>query len=192
MRDCDRASPMSQRPTLFTIGHSTHPIATFLALLNAHKIALLIDVRSYPSSRRWPQFNQTELQRSLEAAGIGYRWCPALGGRQTSKRVDSPHSAWEHPAFRAYADYTETPEFETGLKELMLAAREVRTAIMCSEGLWWRCHRRIISDHLTTHGWEVIHLLPEAKLTTHALPEFATVTDDRIVYDGGQRSLKLQ
>jgi uncharacterized protein (DUF488 family) len=183
---------MSQRRTLFTIGHSTHPIEIFLGLLAKHRIALLVDVRSYPSSRRWPQFNQTELQRSLEAARIAYRWCPSLGGRRHSSRVDSPHAAWEHPAFRAYADYTETPDFENGLNELIKAAREVSTAVACSEGLWWRCHRRIISDHLTTRGWEVMHILPDGKLATHALPEFATVTDRRIVYDGGQQSLKLK
>jgi uncharacterized protein (DUF488 family) len=183
---------MNQRPTLFTIGHSTHPIETFLGLVGTPQIILLADVRSYPSSRRWPQFNQTELQRSLEEAGIGYRWCRSLGGRRHSKRVDSPHSAWDHPAFRAYADYTETPEFAAGLEELLRAASEVRTAIMCSEGLWWRCHRRIISDHLTMRGWEVIHVMPDGKLTPHALPEFATVTGDRIVYDGGQQALKLK
>jgi uncharacterized protein (DUF488 family) len=183
---------MNQRPTLFTIGHSTHPIETFLALLGTPRISALADVRSYPSSRRWPQFNQTQLQRSLEEVGIGYRWCPALGGRRRSKRVDSPHSAWEHPAFRFYADYTETPEFETGLNELTQAASEVRTAIMCSEGLWWRCHRRIIADHLTVRGWEVIHVMPDGKLTTHALAEFAIVNGDRIVYDGGQQALKLK
>jgi len=177
---------------LFTIGHSTHPIETFLGLLAAQRIALLLDVRSYPSSRRWPQFNQAELQRSLAAAGIEYRWCPSLGGRRSSKRADSPHSAWEHPAFRAYADHAESPEFENGLEELTKAARAVRTAIMCSEGLWWRCHRRIVSDHLTLRGWKVIHVMPDGKLTSHMLPEFATVTDHRIVYDGGQQSLKLK
>jgi uncharacterized protein (DUF488 family) len=191
-RDRDRNPPMSQRPTLFTIGHSTHPIETFLGLLTAHRIALLVDVRSYPSSRRWPHFNQMELQRSLEEAGIAYRWSPSLGGRRHSKRTDSPHSAWEHPAFRAYADYADTTEFEGALNELMRTAREVRTAIMCSEGLWWRCHRRIISDHLTMHGWEVTHAMPDGKLTTHALSEFATVTGLRIVYDGGQQALKLK
>jgi uncharacterized protein (DUF488 family) len=183
---------MSQRATTFTIGHSIHPIETYLRLLAQHEIALVVDVRSYPSSRRWPQFNQAELERSLGDAGIGYRWCPALGGRRSSKRVDSPHSAWEHPAFRAYADHTETPEFEDGLKGLMLAAREVRTAVMCSEGLWWRCHRRIISDHLSARGWEVLHILPDGKLATHALPEFATVSGLRIVYDGGQQALRLK
>ena len=183
---------MSQARALFTIGHSTHPIETFIGLLSARTIGLLIDVRSYPSSRRWPQFNQVELQRSLEGAGITYRWAKALGGRRHSKRADSPHGAWEHPAFRSYADYTDTPEFEAGLKELMQAALEVRTAIMCSEGLWWQCHRRIISDHLTVRGWQVTHIMPNGKLVAHVLPDFATVNVNRIVYDGGQQSLKLK
>jgi uncharacterized protein (DUF488 family) len=183
---------MNQRVRLFTIGHSTHPIETFLGLLAAHRITLLADVRSYPSSRRWPQFNQAELQRALEAAAIAYRWCAALGGRRTSKRTDSPHHAWEHPAFRSYADYTDTPEFEAGLQDLMTTAREMPTAIMCSEGLWWRCHRRIISDYLTLRGWEVVHLMPGGKTVTHALPDFATVAGTRIVYDGRQQPLKLK
>ena len=183
---------MSQARALFTIGHSTHPIETFIGLLSAHTIALLIDVRSYPSSRRWPQFNQVELQQSLEGAGITYRSAKALGGRRSSKRTDSPHSAWEHPAFRSYADYTGTPEFAAGLKELMQAVLEVRATIMCSEGLWWRCHRRIISDHLTILGWKVTHVMPDGKLALHALPDFATVKANRIVYDGGQQSLKLK
>jgi uncharacterized protein (DUF488 family) len=192
MRDCDRSPPMNRDASLFTIGHSTHPIETLLALLTMHKITLVFDVRSYPSSRRWPQFNQAELKQSLEDRGIAYRWCLQLGGRRNSKRVDSPHTAWEHPAFRSYADHTETAPFETGLEELIEAAREARTAIMCSEGLWWRCHRRIISDHLTMRGWGIMHVMPDGKMTMHALPEFATVTDGRIVYDGGQQSLKLK
>jgi uncharacterized protein (DUF488 family) len=183
---------MSSSQVLFTVGHSTHPIETFIGLLSMHRIALLVDVRSYPSSRRWPQFNQAELQRSLEDAGIAYRWGKALGGRRSSKRTDSPHSAWEHPAFRAYADYTETAEFAAGLAELMQAALDTRAVIMCSEGLWWRCHRRIISDHLTARGWEVAHVMPDGKLAMHSLPDFATVDGERIVYDGGQRSLTLK
>jgi uncharacterized protein (DUF488 family) len=107
-----------------------------------------------------------------------------------TRRFPSPRI--EHPAFRAYADYTETPEFEDGLNELTKAARKVRTAVMCSEGLWWRCHRRIISDYLAMHGWEVMHVMPDGKLATHALPEFATITDHRIVYDGGRQELKLK
>jgi len=183
---------MTSSRVLFTIGHSTHPIETFIGLLSAHRIATLVDVRSYPTSRRWPQFNQAELQRSLEDAVIAYRWKKALGGRRTSKRTDSPHRAWEHPAFQAYADYSETAEFAAGLVELMQAAHEARVVIMCSEGLWWRCHRRIISDHLTVHGWEVTHVMPDGKLAIHALPDFASVDAKRIVYDGGQRTLTLK
>jgi uncharacterized protein (DUF488 family) len=183
---------MNERPSLFTIGHSNHPIDTFIGLLDPHRVATLIDVRSYPLSRRWPQFNQVDLQASLQCAGITYCWAKALGGRRHSKRTDSPHIAWEHPAFRAYADYTGTPEFAAGLDELMQAAHEVRTAIMCSEGLWWRCHRRIIADHLTVRGWAVMHVMPSSDLSAHALPNFATVDDDRIVYNGGQQSLNLK
>ena len=113
---------MNLRPALFTIGHSTHPIETFIGLLGANTIATLIDVRSYPSSRRWPQFNQADLEASLEDAGIAYRWAKNLGGRRNSKRTDSPHTAWDHPAFRSYADYTEILGFTDGLLELTRSA----------------------------------------------------------------------
>jgi uncharacterized protein (DUF488 family) len=179
-------------PALFTIGHSTHPIETFTGLLKPRKIVLLVDVRSYPSSRRWPQFNQRALQQSLEDSGVTYRWIKALGGRRSSKRGDSPHVAWELPAFRSYADYAETPDFAAGFNELTAAASAIATAIMCSEGLWWRCHRRIISDHLTVRGWTVTHLMPDGKLAVHALPDFATVSNGRITYDGGQKPLNLK
>jgi uncharacterized protein (DUF488 family) len=184
------ASPQRIGP-IFTIGHSTHPIEIFLALLAGHQIALLADVRSFPSSRRWPQFNQAELRGSVETAGIAYQWMKALGGRRHSKRADSPHHAWEHPAFRSYADYADTAEFSGGLDELLEAATRSPTAIMCSEGLWWRCHRRIISDHFAIRGWDVRHIMPDGKLAAHSLPDFATVTGGGVIYDGGQRALKL-
>jgi uncharacterized protein (DUF488 family) len=180
------------KPLVFTLGHSTHPIEKLLGLLAQHQIALLADVRSFPSSRRWPQFNLAELQTSIESAAIAYQWMKALGGRRHSKRADSPHQAWEHPAFRSYADYTETAEFDGGLAALSEAANSSRAAIMCSEGLWWRCHRRIISDHLTVRGWDVRHIMPDGKLAAHVLPDFATVSGERIVYDGGQHRLKLK
>lgn len=177
---------------LYTIGHSTHPIETFISLLSQHQIEILADVRSFPSSRRWPQFNQAELEQAVEQEGIGYRWFKALGGRRNIKRPDSPHRAWELPAFRSYADYTETSEFATGLGQLTEAALERRTAIMCSEGLWWRCHRRIISDHMTVHGWDVRHIMPDGKIAAHSIAAFARVDAGRIVYDGGQATLKLK
>jgi uncharacterized protein (DUF488 family) len=177
---------------LYTIGHSTHPIETFISLLSQHRIEILADVRSFPSSRRWPQFNQAELERAVEQAEIGYRWFKALGGRRHIKRPDSPHRAWELEAFRSYADYTETSEFAAGLDELTETALGRRTVIVCSEGLWWRCHRRIICDHMTVRGWDVRHIMPDGKIVAHSIAAFATVTADRIVYDGGQASLKLK
>ncbi len=172
------------RPAIYTVGHSTHPIERFLELLGEHRIALLADVRSFPSSRRWPQFNQAALEQSLNRAAIEYCWLKLLGGRRHGVRPDSPHTAWTHPAFRAYADYMEAAEFETGLAELVDAAAKARTAYMCSEGLWWRCHRRIISDVLLVRGWDVQHILPDGKLKAHALAPFARVVDGRIIYDG--------
>jgi uncharacterized protein (DUF488 family) len=177
------AEPAHSR-LIFTAGHSTHSIERFLGLLGEHRIATLADVRSFPSSRRWPQFNQAELEKSLAGAGIEYRWIKRLGGRRHSTRADSPHTAWEHPAFRSYADYTETDDFEAGLAELMEAAAHACTAYMCSEGLWWQCHRRIISDHLLVRRWEVEHLMPDGKLKPHVLAPFARVDGTRIVYDG--------
>jgi uncharacterized protein (DUF488 family) len=141
------------------------------------------DVRSFPSSKRWPQFNQAELSGSLERAGIEYRWIKQLGGRRSSKRVDSEHSAWQLPAFRSYADYTESADFADGLGELTGAATGARTAYMCSEGLWWRCHRRIISDNLVVRDWTVEHIMPTGKLSPHVLAPFARVVDGRIIYD---------
>jgi uncharacterized protein (DUF488 family) len=156
-------------------------------LLSEHRIAIVADVRSFPSSKRWPQFNQAELSASLERAKIEYRWIQRLGGRRSSKRVDSPHVAWELPAFRSYADYTESMDFEDGMRELTdataLARTAYRTAYMCSEGLWWRCHRRIISDNLVARGWTVEHIMPTGKLSPHVLAPFARVVDGRITYD---------
>ncbi|HVN63355.1 MAG TPA: DUF488 domain-containing protein, partial [Candidatus Binataceae bacterium] len=141
------------------------------------------DVRSFPSSRRWPQFNQAALEDSLSAAGIEYLWIKRLGGRRHSTATDSPHTGWEHPAFRSYADYTDNPDFAAGLNHLIEAARRARTAYMCSEGLWWRCHRRIISDHLLIRGWNVEHIMPDGKLRSHEIAPFARVERDRIIYE---------
>lgn len=172
-----------ERKLVFTIGHSTHPIEEFLALLSQHEILALADVRSYPSSKRWPQFNQDEFSRALEHVGIEYRWLKSLGGRRSSKNADSPHAAWQIPAFRAYADYADTDDFGAGLEELITLATQKRAAYMCSEGLWWRCHRRLISDHLVVRGWTVLHILPTGKLSEHSLPEFARLENGRIIYD---------
>jgi uncharacterized protein (DUF488 family) len=130
------------------------------------------------------------LKRSTELGGIEYRWLKSLGGRRHSRNTQSPHIAWENPAFRSYADYTETDEFKHGLEELCALAEQNRTAYMCSEGLWWRCHRRIISDQLMMRGWTVMHIMPNGKLSEHALPEFARVEEGRLIYDSNPPSLK--
>jgi len=177
---------------LYTIGHSTHPIDQFVALLLTHQIATLADVRSYPASRRCPQFAQEPLKQSVEAQTIAYRWFKGLGGRRRSQRTDSPHSAWKVEAFRAYADYAESADFAAALTELMTVADREPTAIMCAEGLWWQCHRRIIADHLTVRGWGIRHITPNGQITAHQLPTFANIRDGRLIYDGGQPPLDLK
>jgi uncharacterized protein (DUF488 family) len=172
-----------ERRLIYTIGHSTHPIEEFLALLSQHEIKVLADVRSYPSSKRWPHFNHDELSHAVQRVGIEYRWFKSLGGRRKSKGAESPHTVWQIPAFRSYADYADGDDFRVGLDELIALAEQRRAAYMCSEGLWWRCHRRIISDHLVVRGWSVMHIMPTGKLVEHALPDFARVENRRLIYD---------
>jgi uncharacterized protein (DUF488 family) len=166
---------------LHTLGHSTHAIEDFLGLLGQHQIALLVDVRSYPSSKRWPHFNQEALRESVERAGIGYSWLKGLGGRRRLA-AESINDGWEHSAFRAYADYIATAEGQAGLSELIELAGAKRTAIMCSEGLWWQCHRRIISDYMTVRGSEIVHIMPDGKPVPHRLTPFASERDGIIEY----------
>jgi uncharacterized protein (DUF488 family) len=168
---------------LHTIGHSTHPIEIFLGLLSQHQIELLVDVRSYPSSKRWPQFNQEALRQSTEQAAIAYRWLKELGGRRRSTG-ESINDGWDHPAFRSYADYIAGVEGQAALAELIEIAGAAPGAIMCSEGLWWQCHRRIISDYMTACGWEVIHIMPDGKPALHRMTPFAFVCDGIIEYRG--------
>jgi uncharacterized protein (DUF488 family) len=178
-----RGPQVPEAGTIFTVGHSTHPLEEFLELLGAHRIEALADVRSFPSSRRWPHFNQAALRESMERAGVEYHWIQKLGGRRHEVRPDSPHVAWQHPAFRSYADYADGAEFQEGLDELTATANRARTAYMCSEGLWWRCHRRLISDRLLLNGWRVMHIAPNGKLSAHSLPDFARIVDGRLIYD---------
>jgi uncharacterized protein (DUF488 family) len=175
---------MDRSMVLYTLGHSIHPIEIFQSLLAQHEIAALVDVRSFPSSRRWPQFNLEGLKASVERAGVAYTWCRKLGGRRHSASRSSPHTAWQHAAFRAYADYTDTADYADGIEHLCDFASEQRSAIMCSEGLWWRCHRRIIADHMAVRGWCVMHIMPSGKLAAHLLPDFARRDGVRIIYDG--------
>jgi uncharacterized protein (DUF488 family) len=161
----------------FTIGHSTHPLDAFAALLAQHRVERVADVRRTPRSGRHPQFNRETLADELSRRGVDYRHLPALGGRRRI-RPGSPNGGWEHPAFRGYADYALTDEFAAGLAELVVLADERPTAVMCAEALWWRCHRRLIADRLTALGWTVCHIGPDGGLAEHELPAFAVVTAD--------------
>lgn len=172
--------------TIWTIGHSNHSAEVFFGFLEWHAIRTIADVRAVPGSRRHPQFGRDALILSAQARDVAYHWMPGLGGRRRSPAGrPSPHVAWEVPAFRAYADYMDTPEFDAALAELERAAREARTAFFCAEALWWQCHRRLVADRLTVGGWEVLHIDSGGHTVPHRLPEFARVVDGRVVYDVG-------
>jgi len=158
--------------TVWTVGHSTRSGEEFVQILKAHGIQVLVDVRSFPGSRRYPQFNRATLAESLKQAGIEYRHEPRLGGRRTPRK-DSHNTAWKNASFRAYADHMESEEFRNGVKGLLELAANGRTAVMCAEALWWRCHRRLISDYLKTEGHAVIHILDKNKTQEHPVTLFS-------------------
>lgn len=175
------AQPAIPHPTLWTIGHSTHSCEEFLALLSAHRIALLIDVRRYPGSRRYPHFQSDALERSLADTGAGYRHLPELGGRRAA-RSHSPNGGWKNASFRGYADYMQTGEFQRALGVLTVAAVPARTAIMCAEAVPWRCHRSLIADALVARGWTVVHILGLTQVKSHQMTAFARIEGSRIAY----------
>jgi uncharacterized protein (DUF488 family) len=154
--------------TVWTVGHSTRPLPDFLAVLAAYRIELVADVRRFPGSRSQPQHQQPALESALHQAGIGYIWLPDLGGRRRPV-PDSPNTAWRHPAFRGYADHLAGEEFAAGLFELLALAWGLRTAVMCAEILWWRCHRRMIADVLVSLGARVIHIMDAETAQPHRL-----------------------
>jgi uncharacterized protein (DUF488 family) len=172
---------------LFTVGHSNRSLANFLAILNAHRIDRILDVRRYPVSRKWPHFDAEPLAKALSEAGIAYTGLPELGGRR-KPRPDSRHTAWREESFRGYADFMETPEFETGLARVLERAREGgaedRPALLCAEAVPWRCHRSLIADALLARGVKVYDVLSATSAREHALPRFARVEGERVVYDG--------
>jgi uncharacterized protein (DUF488 family) len=151
---------------LWTIGHSTRSLDEFLALLRAHDITRVVDVRRFPGSRRYPHFNSDTLSRALDNAGIGYTHMPELGGRRTP-RPDSPHTGWRNAAFRGYADYMDTSEFVEAADKLAELAKHDRVVVMCSEAVWWRCHRSMIADYFVAHGWRVMHITSVAAPKPH-------------------------
>ncbi|MFB8206594.1 DUF488 family protein [Streptomyces sp. NPDC056010] len=165
-----------------TIGHSTREFGELVELLRRNDVTLLADVRSYPSSRKLPQWNQRNIVDSLPP-GIAYRWLPKLGGRRhTPKGVPTENGAWRVKAFRDYADYMATDAFREGLDELLELAEDTRPAIMCSEAVPWRCHRRLITDALIVAGAEVVDILSHTSTRPAVLNEDARVRDGRLTY----------
>jgi uncharacterized protein (DUF488 family) len=175
-------------PQVFTAGHSTRPIEDLLALLAEHGVRTLVDVRRFPGSRRHPQYSRDALAASLAAAGIQYVHEPNLGGRRAA-RPDSPHTAWRVEAFRGYADYMETPEFQAALERLIRRAETETVAILCAEAVPWRCHRRLISDALVARGVQVMHILSPGRAEPHELDANARVLPGgRLLYAGPEGS----
>jgi uncharacterized protein (DUF488 family) len=169
---------------LYTIGHSTRSIEELIGALRAHQIQTLVDVRAFPMSRRLPQFNRDSLEQSLPAAGIRYLSMQALGGYRKKILEGSPHIALRNQSFRNYADYMLTPEFEHAIAELVALAENSRTAYMCAERLYFRCHRMLISDWLVAHGHEVLHIDAEGPVKPHKLVAEARMIDGRLIYRG--------
>jgi len=171
-------------PSIYSVGHGTRPIEEFLAVLRAAGVTTLADIRSAPGSRRHPQFGLAALAASLAEDGVEYVHLRGLGGRRDAA-PDSPNVALKVDAFRGYADHMSTKEFAADYARLVATARKEATAFMCAETLWWRCHRRLLSDRLTVDGWDVVHLLAPGKSEPHRLWDVARVADGRLVYDGG-------
>ena len=170
---------------IYTIGHSTRDLETFMALLVAHQVGLVADVRRYPASRRYPHFAQRPLAAALEAAGIAYRHEPDLGGRR-SVRKDSRNTAWRSAAFRGYADYMATPAFQQALARLITLAGAQAIAVMCAEAVPWRCHRQLIADALLARGVAVRHIVGAGEAADHRLSPHAQVLGDgQVRYPAG-------
>ena len=173
----------TDRIEVWTFGHSTRSIEDFIEALASFDVRVLADVRSYPGSKRYPQFNKENLKASLTKAAINYQHFPELGGRRRA-RPDSLNIAWRNESFRGYADYMETEAFRDGTRRLLEIARVSRTAVMCSEAVWWRCHRSLISDYLKAKGIEVNHIMRTGKSEPHPFTSAARIVNGELSYRG--------
>ena len=171
----------NESKTIWTIGHSTHSLEEFVAMLHSFNIEHVVDIRSFPGSRKFPQFNKEELEVSLPENNIQYTHLKKLGGRRKVK-ADSKNTTWRNDAFRGYADYMETNTFAEGIKELIEIAQQQRTAYMCSEAVWWRCHRSMVSDYLKADGWNVQHIMQIGKSNEHPYTQLARVVEGELTY----------
>jgi uncharacterized protein (DUF488 family) len=169
---------------VYSVGHSTRSLDELVEALQAHSIQTLVDIRAFPMSRRLPQFNQESLEKSLPAAGISYVWMKALGGYRKKRREDSPNIGLRNASFRNYADYMLTTEFENAMAELVALAKGSRTAYMCAERVYFRCHRMLVSDWLVAHGHEVMHIDGTEPPKPHRLTAEARMVDGELIYRG--------
>ena len=169
-------------PAVLTVGHSNHPLDRFLALLVRHGVEALVDIRRFPGSRKHPHFHRDSLAAALPKSGVEYHWLEALGGRRHKQRDESPNSGLENQGFRNYADHMHTDEFKEAVKTLLEVARRKRTAIMCAEGLFWQCHRRLVSDFLVANGVTVQHIMPAGELRPHTPTPGAVMDGGRVTY----------
>ena len=172
--------------TLFTIGHSTRTLDELIAALQAHKIETLVDIRTYPMSRRLPYFNRENLEKALPAAGIQYLWMKDLGGLRKKSLDDSPNIALRNASFRNYADYMLTSQFVHAAEELIKIAERSRTAYMCAERVYFKCHRMLVSDWLVAHGHEVLHIDDEKPPKSHKLMPEVRLVDGKLLYCGNR------
>ena len=168
--------------TIYTIGHSTHTMESFLSMLQSFSINTLVDVRHYPGSKRYPHFNKDVLAQTLEARGINYVHLVNLGGRRKAL-PGSKNTAWRNDAFRGYADFMETDTFQTAAEELQRIAIKTNVAFMCSEAVWWRCHRSLIADYLKIRGWKVLHIMGMNKAEEHPFTSPARVENGQLRYN---------
>ena len=169
---------------LYTIGHSTRALEELIAALQAHKIQILVDIRAFPMSRRLPQFNRESLDKSLLSAGISYVWMKELGGYRKKILEESPNVGIRNESFRNYADYMLTPEFESAIVQLLALADKARTAYMCAERVYFRCHRMLVSDWLVSHGHEVQHIDDVGPTKPHRLTPEARMVGGQMIYRG--------
>lgn len=169
------------QPYIWTIGHSTHALEEFIGMLGSFQIGCVVDIRSFPGSRKFPQFNKEALEISMPDNNIEYIHLKELGGRR-KVNPDSTNTNWHHPAFRGYADYMETPSFAVAVHQLENIASNKRTAYMCSEALWWRCHRSMVSDRLKLHGWTVFHIMGMGKAQEHSYTSASRIINGELLY----------
>ncbi|MDT0294222.1 DUF488 domain-containing protein [Mesonia ostreae] len=172
----------TKRKYIYTIGHSTHSLKEFLAMLTSVGVEVVADVRSLPGSRKFPQYNQDALADSLRKHTIEYTYFEDLGGRRKTT-PDSKNKVWRNESFRGYADYMETDSFKAELKKLEEVASSKKVAVMCAEAVWWRCHRSMIADILKAESWEILHIMGKNKTTEHPYTQPAKVTKGKLTYE---------